>query len=82
MPEEDIADGGDYDHKKSGNVRRGHKFGFCGCGWHHRGLVGDGWTRPQMRAHFGPSLTDGSALFARTYGTDDELIQLQTDLLP
>ena len=34
-----------------------------------------------MRAHFGPSLMDGSRLFHDTYGSDDELIALQTDIL-
>lgn len=81
MDAADIADGGDYDHKKSGNVRRGHAAGFCSCGWHHRGLVGEGWTRDGMRNHFGPSLTDGSRLFHNTYGSDDHLIALQTALL-
>ncbi len=76
MPYEDVAVCCDYNHAKSGNVRRGHRWGFPGCGWHHRGLVGDGWTHASMRAHFGPSLMDGSRLFHATYGSDDELIAL------
>lgn len=77
----DIAEvvvGGDYDHKKSGNIRRGHMQGFCSCGWHHRrlplGLCGSNW----MASFFGPSIMDGSKAFRAAYGTDDELIQLQT----
>lgn len=81
MPLEHVMKGGDYDHKKSGNVRRGHAAGFCSCGWHHRRIVGEGWTHKRMREHFGPSLLDGSKLFREAYGTDDELIALQTEML-
>jgi len=81
MPLADVMQGGDYDHKKSGNIRRGHLFGFCACKWHHSRHPGEGWTHAAMRAHFGPSLMDGSRLFRDTYGTDDELIEVQTDII-
>lgn len=81
MPIEDVAVCGDWNHVKSGNVRLGHSHGWKGCLWHHRGRVGDGWTHAAMRAHFGPSLMDGSALFHRTYGSDDALIAKQRELL-
>lgn len=81
MPESHVMQGGDYDHKKSGNIRRGHAFGFCACKWHHLGHPGEGWLADQMRLHFGPSLMDGSRLFHDTYGSDDELIELQTEIL-
>jgi hypothetical protein len=81
MPAQDVAETGDYDHKKSGNVRRGHAFGYCACKWHHQRHPGEGWTHAQMRAHFGPSLLDGSRLFHDTYGSDDDLIALQTEEL-
>lgn len=78
MPMADVATLCEYDHSKSGNIRRGHDKGFASCLWHHRGRVEDGWSHQRMRAHFGPSLMDGSRLFANTYGTDDELIAKQT----
>lgn len=81
MPLEDVAVCGDWNHAKSGNVRRGHGKGWKGCGWHHRGLVADRWTRTAIRQHFGPSLMDGSRLFHATYGTDDQLIARQRELL-
>lgn len=81
MPIEHVAQTGDYDHKKSGNKRRGHMFGYCACKWHHLRHPGDGWTHAKMLAHFGPSLLDGSRLFKAAYGQDDELIALQTELL-
>ena len=76
-----VASECDYNHVKSGNLRRGHDFGYGGCVWHHRGRVGDGWSHSQMRQHFGPSLMDGSRLFHETYGTDDELLELQRQVL-
>ena len=75
MPMEDVARICEYDHSKSGNIRRSHDHGFPSCLWHHRRRIEvDGWTFAAMTAHYGPSLLDGSALFHRTYGTDDELI--------
>jgi hypothetical protein len=81
MPLADVATQSGYDHKKSGNIRRGHRFGFASCDWHHLGLVADGWNHAHMRSHFGPSLMDGSRLFRDVYGTDNELIALQDELL-
>lgn len=81
MPAEDCATCCQYDHSKSGNIRRGHDKGFASCIWHHQGRVSDGWTHKAMREHFGPSLMDGSRLFRDTYGTDDELIEIQNLVL-
>lgn len=81
MPIADIATCCGYDHSVRGRIRRGHLFGFGSCDHHHQGIPGDGWTSAAMRAHFGPSLMDGSKAFARAYGTDDELITLQNRLL-
>lgn len=81
MPIEHVQIGGDYNHAKSGNIRRGHGAGFCGCGWHHRQVVPSGWTHEAMRTHYGPSLIDGSRVFHATYGSDDELIDLQSRVL-
>jgi hypothetical protein len=77
MPLDDVSKVNQYDHKKSGNIRRGHKFGFASCDWHHEAIPGSGWNIAHMRAHFGPSLMDGSRLFHATYGSDDELIARQ-----
>lgn len=82
MPMSDIARfTNEYDHKKSGNIRRGHAYGYAACLWHHRGRVSCGWNHAHMRAHFGPSLMDGSRLFHDTYGDDDSLIAIQNELL-
>jgi hypothetical protein len=81
MPLSDVMRDNDYNHVKSGNLRVGHGDGFAGCLWHHRGRMSDGWNHAHMRAHFGPSLMDGSRLFHATYGSDDELIARQTQIL-
>jgi hypothetical protein len=73
-----VVYGCDYNHAKSGNVRRGHAFGFALCTWHHRRHPLGGNSFATMRKVYGPSLMDGSRVFHETYGTDDELIEQQT----
>lgn len=73
-----IVHGCDYHHTKSGNIRRGHMAGFALCTWHHRGHPAMFWSHDRTRQVYGPSLMDGSKLFRDAYGTDDELIVLQT----
>ena len=68
----------------AGKVRRGHLFTLGLCLWHHRGKEApppDGWTHAMLRDRYGPSLMDGSRLFHETYGTDDELLEVQTHFL-
>lgn len=78
MQLQDVVVGVDYDHSKSGNIRRGHDKGFGSCTWHHRKHPVEGMTTAETRAKYGPSLMDGGKTFAAAYGTDDELIALQT----
>ena len=80
MPIEYVATQSAWDHAISGRIRRGH-LGFASCDWHHQAIPGSGWNSAHMRAHFGPSLMDGSKLFRAAYGTDDELIALQNEIL-
>lgn len=73
-----------YNHCKSGNLRRGHMDGYALCLWHHFGNQAqpqEGYTHRQLRDRYGPSLMCGSALFHDTYGTDDELIAIQAAYL-
>jgi RecA-dependent nuclease len=80
MPVEYIVFGCDYNHCKSGNIRRGHMFGFALCPWHHRAVPGDDGPRAMLKM-YGPSLAHGSRTFREFYGSDDELIDLQTELI-
>jgi hypothetical protein len=77
MDLDDVAVGVTYDHKKSGNIRIGHTAGFGFCLWHHLGRIGMR-SHDWMRRKFGPSLMDGGKLFEEAYGSNDELIALQT----
>jgi len=70
--------GCDYNHAKSGNLRRGHAFAYALCKWHHMRYPMEGNTFATMRQIYGPSLLDGSRTFHETYGSDDELIANQT----
>lgn len=74
-------DGCDFHHFKSGNIRRGHAFGVGLCAYHHRGHPRDGYRSTEMRAYFGPSLMDGGKAFREAYGSDDELMALQDEIL-
>lgn len=80
LPRE-VVIGCDYNHAKSGNIRRGHMYGYALCTWHHRRHPREGVSMAGMRERYGPSLMDGSRLFHETYGTDDELIEQQTYVL-
>lgn len=73
-----VVYGCDYNHAKSGNLRRGHVFGYALCKWHHMRHPLEGNTFATMRQIYGPSLMDGSRTFHETYGSDDELIANQT----
>lgn len=75
---EHVVYGCDYQHCKSGNIRRGHAFGFALCVWHHRHQPMGELSFRETAARYGPSLMDGSRLFHEIYGTDDELIEQQT----
>ncbi|HEL4805623.1 TPA: hypothetical protein UN084_001129 [Stenotrophomonas maltophilia] len=73
-----VVYGCDYNHAKSGNLRRGHMLGYALCKWHHMRHPLEGNTFATMRQIYGPSLMDGSRTFHETYGSDDELIVNQT----
>lgn len=80
MESDFVIYGCDYNHAKSGNVRRGHMEGYALCIWHHRRVYDHSAANcREMREVFGPSLMDGSRLFHETYGSDDELIAAQTN---
>ena len=76
-----VVYGCDYNHAKSGNLRRGHAYGYALCKWHHMRHPREGNTFATMRETYGPSLMDGSRVFHETYGTDDELIAQQTAVI-
>ncbi len=70
-----------YHHTKSGNIRRGHLAGFAMCEWHHEGIPPQGFDKYTAETRWGPSLKGGSRTFHETYGSDDELIEIQQLIL-
>lgn len=76
------AGGCDAHHTLSGGRRRGHGATLGACPWHHRGLPPTGYSNPDATALvFGPSLHHHRKAFLATYGTDDQLLALQAQLM-
>lgn len=73
--------GCDYHHMLSGGRRRGHRYGIGLCPWHHRAVCDFSANAATMRAWAGPSLMDGSKKFHEAYGSDDELLKMQDELI-
>lgn len=74
--------GCDAHHLLSGGHRRGHVATIGGCPWHHRGVKPfDQLTDAEASDLYGPSLAHGSKPFHAVYGTDDELLDLQNQIL-
>lgn len=75
---DEVVFGCDYNHAKSGNIRRGHMHGYALCVYHHRKHPLAWWTLKGTQERYGPSLMDGGKTFHDAFGTDDQLIELQT----
>lgn len=74
-------EGVDVHHTKSGNMRRGHMYTVGLCLFHHRRHPFEGTTCKEMVVLFGPSLLDGGKAFAEVFGSDEELLDRQNQLL-
>jgi hypothetical protein len=80
-------------HLLDGGVRRGHAFTVGLCPWHHRGVIHifnppDVYERnpdenriAKMNIKYGPSLYHDAHSFHALYGSDDELLAFQNELL-
>lgn len=75
-----VVYGCEYHHCKSGNIRRGHAYGFAMCQWHHERIPLEGKSFEWMSDIYGWSLKEGSRRFHEIYGSDDELIAQQTEV--
>lgn len=72
---------GEVHHLLDVGRRRGHAFTICLCGWHHRGAVPSDNPQKLMTYLHGCSLANGTRTFREEFGTDDELLQFQNQLL-
>lgn len=68
-------------HLLDGGVRRGHAFTVGLCSWHHRGVVFVRKTVAEMTDGLGPSLYHDARSFHERYGSDEELLAYQNELL-
>jgi len=68
-------------HLLSGGRRIGHMATVGLCEWHHRSVISWGCTGQEMRAHYGPSLNEGSRPFHAEFGSDTLLLEYQNELL-
>jgi hypothetical protein len=66
---------------KHGQKRRGHDFTVGLNPWSHRGVPFNGWSADECLALFGPSYALEPRRFREVIGSDDALLQLQTELL-
>lgn len=74
--------GCDAHHLLSGGRRRGHAYTIALCPWHHRGIRPDDCRNDEEAFHkYGPSLALHPRDFKETYGSDDELLAMQNELL-
>lgn len=66
-----------------GQKRRGHDFTIALNDWSHQGrpLSEYGWDADECRLRLGPSFAIEPNAFRETFGSDDELLALQNELL-
>lgn len=66
-------------------TRTGRQIGqdetVCLCSWHHRGICVANYDSRDMRDLFGPSMAKGSKPFHARYGSNEELLAYQNNLL-
>lgn len=69
-------------HLLDGGVRIGHMETIGLCPWHHRGVpTSIGMSMVSCENLYGPSLVQGSKRFKEVYGSNDDLLKLQNELI-
>ena len=69
-------------HLLSGGIRIGHHAIVGLCQYHHRDvLIVNGWDRATHRRELGPSLLSGSVAFHEHFGSDADLLAMQSWLM-
>lgn len=61
---------------------RNHHDQTCGlCQWHHMGRLPEGWSKQACRDHFGPSLFHEKKAFHAEFGSNEQLLEQQNEVL-
>ncbi len=68
-------------HHLINGYRIGHSATVALCEWHHRGIPRGGVVADMCRRGLGPSLAEHSREFHERFGSDEELLALQEQLL-
>jgi Recombination enhancement, RecA-dependent nuclease len=69
-------------HHLDGKTKPGcHQKTIGLCQWHHLGHPMGSDTYSDSRRHYGPSLAKGSKPFHVEFGSDDELLKIQNEIL-
>jgi len=76
-----IENPGEANHIVDGMKRKGHSFSYCLCPWHHRGVTPNGISVKDATAVFGPSRYYDGRSFRKEFGSDEELLEYQNELL-
>lgn len=66
---------------RAGHQRRGDEFTICLCPWHHRAIPVSGFDKFDCEDILGPSLALQPNLFRESFGSDDELLKEQNNLI-
>jgi hypothetical protein len=65
----------------AGQQRIGNEATIGLCPWHHRAVTWCHWSRQRMTECFGPSLALEPDRFRQVFGSDDDLLRLQNELI-
>lgn len=68
-------------HLLDGGVRRGHAFTVGLCFFHHRGIPIGTRSVAEMTDAYGPSLYHNARAFHERFGSDEELLAIQNQLI-
>ena len=71
----------DVHHILNGGKRQSHQETIGLCPWHHRGIIEGDFPEQAMTDTLGPSLAHGRKAFEDHFGTQDELLTRQNELI-
>lgn len=72
---------GEIHHILSGGRRISHDHTICLTPWHHRGVVPSGFTEKQVKDIMGPSMAKSPKEFEEVFGTQEELLEFQNEVI-
>lgn len=71
----------DIHHVEQANKCGHHRLTYGNCPWHHRGVPKNDLLEDVMRANFGPSMAKEPKKYRARYGSEEDLLVYQANLL-